>query len=174
VRLAATGDSDHPRIDALGFLDEAALADAYAAAHLALHPTRVDTDSMVINEALASGTPVVTSPLPTHTRTDEAVMHAATPEAVLDRVAALRAEVRDDPERYAARCALARHHGLARDAGLVYRRLRALLFPDWRPVDTDPRGAPRHGGRPPDGEVTRAGAGRVEGRTPADGSGSTR
>lgn len=135
VRLAATGECDHPRIDALGFLDEAALADAYAAAHLVLHPTRVDTDSMVINEALASGTPVVTTPLPTHTRYDEATMRANSTAEIVDRIAALSEECSVDPERYAARCALARHHGLTRDTELVYRRLRRLLLPDWEPAE---------------------------------------
>jgi hypothetical protein len=144
VRLAATGTADHPRIDALGFLDEEGLADAYSAAHLVLQPTRVDTDSMVINEALASGTPVISSPLPTHTRWDEAAMHANSPADIADRIADVREEFRVDPERYAARCNLARQHGLNRDTELVYRRLRRLLLPDWdadhgrpatRPVD---------------------------------------
>jgi glycosyltransferase involved in cell wall biosynthesis len=147
VRLAATGASDHPRIDAVGFLDEGELADAYSAAHLVLQPTRVDTDSMVINEALASGTPVISSPLPTHTRWDEAAMHVNSPEDIVDRIADVREEFRVDPERYAARCDLARQHGLNRDTELVYRRLRRLLLPGWdaehggpaaRPVDEQP------------------------------------
>jgi glycosyltransferase involved in cell wall biosynthesis len=130
VRLATTGDADHPRIDGLGFLDEAELADAYSAAHLLLHPTRVDTDSMAINEALSSGTPVLSSPLPTHARCDEAAMHANSTAEIVDRIAALHEEFRVDPERYTARCNLARQHGLNRDAELLYRRLRRLLLPD--------------------------------------------
>jgi glycosyltransferase involved in cell wall biosynthesis len=144
VRLVATGDCSHPRIEALGFLDEAGLADAYATAHLVLHPTRVDTDSMVINEALASGTPVVTSPLPTHTRTDEAVMHENSTRAIVDRITDLHREFSTDRERYDTRCSLARQHGLNRDTELVYRRLRRLFVPDWvsddeaqRPTDHD-------------------------------------
>jgi glycosyltransferase involved in cell wall biosynthesis len=133
VRLAATGECSHPHVDALGFLDEDALADAYAAAHLVLHPTRVDTDSMVINEALASGTPVISSPLSTHVRTDEAAMHANSVQDIVDRIADLAEEFRTDRERYDARCALARQHGCNRDTDLVYRRLRDLLFPDWTP-----------------------------------------
>ncbi|AUV81610.1 glycosyl transferase group 1 [Salinigranum rubrum] len=137
VRLATTGECSHPHIDALGFLDEDELADAYAAAHLVLHPTRVDTDSMVINEALASGTPVISSPLPTHVRTDEAAMHANSASEIVDRITDLAEEFRTDRARYDARCALARQHGRNRDAELVYRRLRRLLFPDWIPDSAD-------------------------------------
>lgn len=131
IRLVTTGECDHPDIDGLGFLEDAELADIYSAAHILLHPTRVDTDSMAINEALASGTPVVTSSLPTHTRWDEAAMHADTTTEIVDRIIDLHEEFHVDPERYAARCALARHHGLNRDAELVYRRFRRLLLPEW-------------------------------------------
>jgi len=134
IRVAATGDPDHPHVDALGFLDEAELADAYARSHVVLHPTRVDTDSMVINEALASGTPVLTSPLSTHIRRDEAVLHANSTAAFVERIIDLHEEVAVDPERYATRCDLARQHGRNRDTDLVYRRLRRLLFPDWEPA----------------------------------------
>src|SRR5699024_10534226 len=66
LRVVTTGDSDHPAIEGLGFLDEDELADAYANAHAVLHPTRIDADSLVLKEALAAGTPVVTTPLRTH------------------------------------------------------------------------------------------------------------
>jgi glycosyltransferase involved in cell wall biosynthesis len=131
IRLVTTGEVDHPNIEGLGFLDEDELADAYASAHLLLHPTRVDTDSMAINEALSSGTPVVSSPLPTHARDDEAAMHANSTAEVVARVTELHEEFHVDPERYAARCDLARQHGLNRDTQLLYRRLRRLLLPEW-------------------------------------------
>jgi hypothetical protein len=88
---------------------------------------------MVINEALASGTPVLSSPLPTHVRTDEAAMHANSVRDIVDCIADLAEEFRTDRKRYDARCALARQHGRNRDTELVYRRLRGLLFPDWTP-----------------------------------------
>jgi glycosyltransferase involved in cell wall biosynthesis len=131
IRFVTTGECDHPDIEGLGFLPESELTDIYSAAHLLLHPTRVDTDSMAINEALASGTPVVTSSLPTHTRWDEAVMHADATTEITDRITELYEEFHVDPERYAARCNLARHHGLNRDVELVYRRFRRLLLPEW-------------------------------------------
>jgi glycosyltransferase involved in cell wall biosynthesis len=142
IRLVTTGECDHPDIEELGFLHEAELADIYSAAHLLLHPTRVDTDSMAINEAVASGTPVVTSSLPTHTRWDESVMHVDGTTEIADCITDLYDEFHVDFERYAARCNLARHHGLNRDVELVYRRFRRLLLPEWtaedgRPASTD-------------------------------------
>ena len=138
IRLVTTGECDHPDIDGLGFLPESDLTDIYSAAHLLLHPTRVDTDSMAINEALASGTPVVTSSLPTHTRWDEAVMHADATTEIADCITDLYEEFHVDPERYAARCNLARHHGLNRDVELVYRRFRRLLLPEWTAENDQP------------------------------------
>jgi len=137
VRLVATGDVDHPGVEGLGFLSREELADAYSKAHLLLHPTRVDTDSMAINEAHASGTPTLASALSTHTRWDEAAMQADATEAYVERILELREEVATAPERYAARCRLARSHGLTHDQELLYRRLRELLFPDWE-TDAQP------------------------------------
>lgn len=131
IRLVTTGECDHPDIEELGFLKEPELADIYSAAHILLHPTRVDTDSMAINEALASGTLVITSSLPTHTRWDEATIHADTTTEIVARITELHEEFHVDPERYAARCSLARQHGLNRDVELVYRRFRRLLLPEW-------------------------------------------
>jgi hypothetical protein len=97
---------------------------------------------MAINEALASGTPVISSPLPTHTRCDEAAMHANSAAEIVDRITDLHEEFRLEPDRYAARCDLARQHGRNRDGDLLYRRLRRLLLPDWEPTVDRPTAAP--------------------------------
>ena len=49
------------RVTWLGFLSDAALAEAMAAADLLVHPSRADVTGTVILEALASGLPVVTT-----------------------------------------------------------------------------------------------------------------
>jgi UDP-glucose:(heptosyl)LPS alpha-1,3-glucosyltransferase len=51
------------RVKWLGFVSEAALAEAMAAADLLVHPSRADVTGTVILEALASGLPVVTTAL---------------------------------------------------------------------------------------------------------------
>ena len=126
ARLVATGTSDDPNVEDLGFLDEDELAEAYASAHVVLHPARVDTDSMVINEACASGTPVVTTPLPTHVRENEAVLHAETPGEMVGVLRLLHREWERN-RGYAARCRLARSEGEKHSAERIYPQLKQLL-----------------------------------------------
>lgn len=127
IRLAATGTSDDPNVEDLGFLDEDELARAYASAHVVLHPARVDTDSMVINEATASGTPVVTTPLPTHVRENEAILHARTPAEMVGLIRLLHREWERDAG-YEQRCRLARSTGEQHDVRRIYPQLKELLF----------------------------------------------
>jgi UDP-glucose:(heptosyl)LPS alpha-1,3-glucosyltransferase len=49
------------RVRWLGFVSDAALAEAMAAADLLVHPSRADVTGTVILEALASGLPVITT-----------------------------------------------------------------------------------------------------------------
>ena len=129
ISLAATGTSGVPGIRDLGFLTEEELADAYARAHVVLHPARVDTDSMVINEACASGTPVVTTPLPTHTVRNEAVLHCSTVEEMFATICMLYREWRSD-DGYANRCRKARTEGMKHDFDVIFPRLKRLILPE--------------------------------------------
>jgi glycosyltransferase involved in cell wall biosynthesis len=126
ITLAATGSSDDPNIFDLGFLDEDELAGAYSRAHLVLHPARVDTDSMVINEACASGTPVVTTPLPTHVRNNETVMHAGTSSEMVAIIRRVYDEWRRD-DGYDVRCRVARQEGEAHGFDVIYPQLKDLF-----------------------------------------------
>ena len=125
VRVVTTGDGAGS-VEGLGFLTEAELADAYARAHVVLHPARVDTDSMVINEACASGTPVVTTPLSTHVRENEAVLQAETARGMAHAIARLHGEWLHD-DGYEARCRRARAEGESHSFEAIYPRLKSLL-----------------------------------------------
>jgi glycosyltransferase involved in cell wall biosynthesis len=125
IQVVTTGEGAG-KIEGLGFLDEDELADAYARAHVVLHPARVDTDSMVINEACASGTPVVTTPLATHVRENDAILHAETPRGMAHALGLLRAEWRHD-DGYDERCRRAREEGEAHGFDEIYPRLKDLL-----------------------------------------------
>lgn len=127
ITLAATGTSDAAGIRDLGFLDEDELAAAYSRAHAVLHPARVDTDSMVINEALAAGTPVVTTPLPTHVRRNEAVVHCSAPDEMLAAIRRFYGEW-SQGDGYDRRCGTARAAGEAHSFDRVYARLKSLLL----------------------------------------------
>lgn len=127
VRVVATGSSDDPNVEDLGFLAERELARAYSSAHLVLHPARVDTDSMVINEACAAGTPVVTTPLPTHVRENEAVVHAGSAVEMVGAVRAIHREWERD-HGYQRRCRVARDEGERHASRRIYPQLRELLL----------------------------------------------
>jgi len=125
IRVVTTGEGSGA-VEGLGFLDEEELADAYSRAHVVLHPARVDTDSMVINEACASGTPVVTTPIATHVRENEAVLHGATVEELCAHIETLRREWQRG-DGYDERCWGARAEGEAHSTDVIYPQLKRLL-----------------------------------------------
>ena len=140
VRLLATGSCEDPEVEDLGFLTEDELARAYARAHLVLHPARVDTDSMVINEACASGTPVLTTPIPTHVSENAAVVHRNTVGGFLEAIETVRDEW-DEGDGYDLRCRVARWEGETRDVEAVYPRL-VRMFRAVADGERPGRGAP--------------------------------
>jgi len=81
---------------------------------------------MVINEACASGTPVVTTPLATHVRENDAILQAETPRGMAHAIRLLAAEWRHD-DGYDARCRRAREEGEAHGFDEIYPRLKDLL-----------------------------------------------
>lgn len=127
VRFLATGPAPSPSFESLGYLTEDRLADVYSKSHVVLHPARVDTDSMVINEACASGTPVVTTPLETHVRQNEAIIHASTPLEMAFHIERLHGEWATSAP-YERRCRVARQTSESRDADVVYPMLRDLIL----------------------------------------------
>jgi Glycosyltransferase len=69
ARFLATGGKEGEVIDgveSLGFVPEDELVNLYSSAHVAMYPTRADTFGLVILEALATGTPVIASDIPSH------------------------------------------------------------------------------------------------------------
>lgn len=127
ITVVTTGTSETPEIKGLGFLPEAELANLYAQSHVVLHPARVDTDSMVINEACASGTPVVTSPLISHIRKNEAILHGKTPLEMTHLIQHIHNEYNLDKDQYKRRCAVARELAADRSTMTVYPKLKQLL-----------------------------------------------
>jgi len=121
-------DGGEEAVEDLGFLSEADLAAWYARAHVALHPARVDTDSMVVNEACAAGTPGVTTSIPTHAvhEDESAILFADSPREVIDGIDHLRREWRT-ADGYRERTDSARAIGERRDADRVYPELKALV-----------------------------------------------
>ncbi|WP_340098278.1 glycosyltransferase [Salinibaculum salinum] len=127
ISVVTTGTADTPHIDGLGVLTEQELADIYSKAHVVLHPARVDTDSMVINEACASGTPVVTTSLISHVRENDAILQGDTTGEMAALIEGILEEYRTDRETYESRCNLARRLAAERSIPTVMTRLKHLL-----------------------------------------------
>lgn len=126
AQIEARGLSDHIRL--LGFVADDELPLAYAAANLAVVPTvALEGFGLVTVEALASGTPVLGTPIggtPEILRglEPDLIFESAAPEALSDRlIAALSGKVRL-PEREACRAYAARY-----DWEAVAPRLRAIF-----------------------------------------------
>lgn len=127
ISFITTGTTDSPDIEATGFLSECELADLYSKVHVVLHPARVDTDSMVINEAIASGTPVVTTPLSTHIRENDAIVHANSVDEIASAVSRLASEFSTSRVAYDARSELARNIASDRSKDEILPKLQKLL-----------------------------------------------
>ncbi|UWG48066.1 Glycosyltransferase [Halanaeroarchaeum sp. HSR-CO] len=127
ISFITTGTTDSPDIETTGFLSERELADLYSRSHVVLHPARVDTDSMVINEAIASGTPVVTTPLPTHVRENDAIVHASSVDEIVSVISGLASEFSTTRGAYDARSELARTIAADRSKEKILPKLQKLL-----------------------------------------------
>ncbi|WP_199522949.1 glycosyltransferase family 4 protein [Haloferax sp. Atlit-6N] len=134
IRVCATGEVSHPDITGLGFLSETELAAAYARSHVVFHPSRVDTDSMVINESCASATPIVTSPIPTHIRENAGVLHAGTVQEMRYCLEKLYREWSDAPELYESRCKAAHQSVRGHESQTVFPQLQAMLTGEQPPM----------------------------------------
>ncbi|RLG86401.1 MAG: hypothetical protein DRO18_04440, partial [Thermoprotei archaeon] len=72
------------------FLSEEELIEMYGRASVVIYPSRTDVFSLVIIESLATGTPVVTSNIPTHQGyPKECVKYAATTTEYMNHILAL-------------------------------------------------------------------------------------
>ena len=127
AHVLVTGTSDSDSVTDLGFLDEDELADAYAQAHVVFHPSRIDADSLVIKEALASGTPVVTTPLRTHPPEQKSILHETTIGDFVARIRTLKWEW-ETGRGYDERCRSARTEGEKYDLNVLYPKLKNLLI----------------------------------------------
>jgi glycosyltransferase involved in cell wall biosynthesis len=91
-------------VESLGFVPEDELVDLYSSAHVVIYPTRADMFSLVILEALASGTPVITSDIPSHRLPGLPLLLARGVDGVLRQLVDLYNMFYSDRERYLELC----------------------------------------------------------------------
>lgn len=104
IKFVAAGRSRETASQGLvedrGFLFGKDLLDLYSSAHIVLCPSRVDVCSLVILEALASGTPVVTTNIPAHKLPHLPLFFASTVRETVKHVLALYDLFSKNQEKY--------------------------------------------------------------------------
>ncbi|MDY6764659.1 MAG: glycosyltransferase family 4 protein [Halobacteria archaeon] len=115
----------------LGFLSDSELIDWYARSHVLIYPSRDSTDSMTILEALASGSPVVTSDIKTHVamfENDEgAILYANTVDEYVSVLRRLKEEWTQKRSMYEERSEKAKELAERRDIDTVYPQLKDMI-----------------------------------------------
>lgn len=131
ISIVSTGETGHPNIRGLGFLPEEDLADWYARAHVLLNPSREDVDSLSIKKACACGTPVITTPIPTHKamfdNEEGAILYADGVEETLKCILELYEEWVSDRKKYFERCKRARKLAEEYDFKILYPKFKKML-----------------------------------------------
>jgi len=77
IRCVSTGEGSR-YVEGLGFLSDRELVDLYSRSHLLIHPSKSDMFGLVILEALACNTPVVTTSIEAHRALNLPLMYADT------------------------------------------------------------------------------------------------
>jgi len=107
ARFLATGGGKGEVIDgveSLGFVPEDELVNLYSSAHVVIYPTRADTFGLVMLEALASGTPVIASDIPSHRLPGLPLFLARGVDGKLRQLVSLYSMFYSDRERYLELC----------------------------------------------------------------------
>jgi len=107
ARFLATGGKEGEVIDgveSLGFVPEDELVSLYSSAHAVIYPTRADTFGLVILEALASGTPVIASDIPSHRLPGLPLLLTKGVDGALRQLVDLYNMFYNDRERYLELC----------------------------------------------------------------------
>jgi len=100
IRFVATGEGNVANVQGLGFVPEERLPEIYAEAHAVVYPSRIDTVGLTILEALASGVPVITTPLPAHTAFNLPLIYASTPEEIAEKILGVKNMYERNAEKY--------------------------------------------------------------------------
>jgi len=107
ARFLATGGREGDvtdGVESLGFVPEDELVNLYSSAHVVMYPTRADTFGLVILEALASGTPVIASDIPSHRLPGLPLLLARGVDGALRQLVDLYNMFYNDRERYLELC----------------------------------------------------------------------
>ena len=126
IEFSATGESIG-KVRGLGFIREEDLPRIYGESHVLVYPTRIDLMSMAILEALASGTPVITTPIPSHSSHNLPVIYASTPKEIAEKILWLKNVYEHNPEKYYKFARQGRKAALDYDIRKTIKRFEVML-----------------------------------------------
>ncbi len=105
IKIVCAGSSDSTFVKGYGYVkDDSQLSEIYSSAHVTVYPSRADVFGSVIIESLACGTPVITSPLPTHQALQLPLYYAEGVQQILRAVQYFKLLWLSRREDYNARC----------------------------------------------------------------------
>jgi glycosyltransferase involved in cell wall biosynthesis len=107
ARFLATGGREGEvtdGVESLGFVPEDELVNLYSSAHVVIYPTRADNFGLVTLEALASGTPVIASDIPSHRLPGLPLLLARGVDGTLRQLIDLYNMFYNDRDRYLELC----------------------------------------------------------------------
>jgi len=107
------------RIKWLGYIPHEEMWGVYAKASVLLHPTRQETFGRVILESLAAGTPVITTPIPSHTSLQLPLEYAATLPNMKAAIERIHAQWQTDYDDYYRSAAASAHEVTRFDAQVL-------------------------------------------------------
>lgn len=91
-------------VEGLGTVPENELPDLYSSVHVIVYPSRIDTFGKVILEAMASGTPVITSPIQAHVNLNLPLIYASTAKDIAQKILYIIRMSEDEYKDFSARC----------------------------------------------------------------------
>ncbi|MCR8455872.1 MAG: glycosyltransferase family 4 protein [Zestosphaera sp.] len=112
-------------IKGLGLIRDNMLPDLYSSAWIVIYPSRIDTFGRVILEAMASGTPVITTPILSHIHLNLPVYYASTPDEIAQKALLILHMPEDE---YKSLCAISRRSVIEQyDVEKVFPKFEQML-----------------------------------------------
>ena len=129
IEFVATFEhSNSGRVKCLGYVPQGQLWKLYATSGVLLHPTRNETFGLAILESLASGTPVITTPIRCHTSLGLPVHYASDLMAIVQKLKQQYILWKEDYQSYLAQTEEYQDAILRYDQSVMLLKFEAMLY----------------------------------------------
>lgn len=114
-------------IKGVGFVSEPLLPSVYSGAHVLVYPARADSFGLSIIEALACGTPVITTPIPVHKNMKLPLLYAKTVKDFVKNVVVLYKKWKGSTGWYERICSTGRNEVMKYDSEVIFPKYEVML-----------------------------------------------